>query len=437
MSPSLSIQQYEREHQALKEAIEQRTGKSTEQLYEEREKRVRDTIELKVPDRVSFMARVNTSLYAGVPNSAAYYDPITYKRAIRKITVDFEPDMCDAGLPTSGAALEALDVKNRAWPGGPLPPDYEYQFIESEFMQEDEYDLFLNDPSDYMIRHILPRMYGAMAPLSMLPPIGNLYRGFEGITPMFASPEFIKLAESLAKAGRELSEFRKIIGDAYEELAVLGFPAFAPVGNAGVGFAPFDVVSSFLRGMKGSMLDMYRRPEKLLQLCEMIVERCIAEAKPADPKKRGNPKQVGLPLWRGDKTFMSEKQFDTFYWPGLKKVLQADIDLGFVPIPFFEAEYGNRLERLLELPKGKMVASIEYVDAVRAKDILKGHTCLYVRTPHPWKLCSFREIEALVKDLIDKCGKGGGLIIHLRVPNKGTTEEYQKLMDNLREYGRY
>ena len=134
---------------------------------------------------------------------------------------------------------------------------------------------------------------------------------------------------------------------------------------------------------------------------------------------------------------MSEKQFDTFYWPGLKKVLQADIDLGFVPVPFFEAEYGNRLERLLEFPKGKMMASIEYVDAVRAKDILKGHTCLYVRTPHTWKLCSFREIEALVKDLIDKCGKGGGLIILLRVPNKGTTEEYQKLMDNLREYGRY
>ena len=115
MSASLSVEQYQQEQQELKEIIEKRTGKSTEQLYEEREKRVRDTIELRVPDRVSFMARVNTGLYAGIPNSAAYYDPIGYKRAIRKITVDFEPDMCEAGLPTSGAALEALDVKNRVW----------------------------------------------------------------------------------------------------------------------------------------------------------------------------------------------------------------------------------------------------------------------------------------------------------------------------------
>ena len=76
-------------------------------------------------------------------------------------------------------------------------------------------------------------MYGAMAPLAKLPPLGNLYRGFEFITPFFNSPEFIKLAKSLARAGRELARFRETIGDAYEELAELGFPAFAPVSTAG------------------------------------------------------------------------------------------------------------------------------------------------------------------------------------------------------------
>ena len=87
----------------------------------------------------------------------------------------------------------------------------------------------------------------------------------------------------------------------------------------------------------------------------------------------------------------------------MKKALQATIDLGYVPVPFFEAEFGNRLERLLELPKGKVIASIEYVDAVKAKEILKGHTCLFVRIPLSSKLWSLREVEQFTKELIDKC----------------------------------
>jgi hypothetical protein len=276
-----------------------------------------------------------------------------------------------------------------------------------------------------------------MAPLTKLPPIGNLFQGFEGITPMLASPEFVKMAKLIAKAGRATAKFRKTIGDNAEELAQLGFPALSHLGAGGIGGAPFDTVSSALRGMQGSMIDMFRRPEKLLAACDMILERRIANALPADPKKRGNPKRTGMPLWRGDKSFMSQAQFEKFYWPGLKKAMQATIDLGYVAFPYFEAEYGDRLERLLELPKGKVIASIESVDAVRAKQILKGHTCLYVRTPLAARVWSFQELEAFTKDLIDKCGKGGGLMLHIRPPNKGTKEEHQKLMNSIREYGRY
>jgi hypothetical protein len=257
------------------------------------------------------------------------------------------------------------------------------------------------------------------------------------LTPLFASPEFVKVAKALYKAGQEITKFRETIGDSYEELAQLGFPAFADVRVGGVGGAPFDTVSSFLRGMKGSMLDMYQRPEKLLKACDMILEKRIAHGIPADPNKRGNPKRAGIPLWRGDKSFMSEKMFDKFYWPGLKKALQAHIDLGYVPVPFFEAEFGNRLERLLELPKGKVIASIEYVDAFKAKDILKDHTCLFVRIPLASKVWSLQQVEECTKDLIDKCRKGGGLIVEVRMPDKGTKEDYQKLMESLREYARY
>jgi hypothetical protein len=437
MAKSAQEQQYEKENQKLKAEIEKKTGKTTEQLYEEREKRVRDTIAVKEPDRVPLVINVNISLYTGISNSAAYYDPTGWKQAMRKITVDLEPDMCNAGLPTSGTAMEILDVKNRLWPGGPLPSDYEYQFVEGEYMKEDEYDRFLADPSDFMIRYFLPRMYGATAPLKRLPPLSTLYQGFEGLTPLFATPGFMRMARSLYRAGREMAKFRETIGDSYEELALLGFPAFAPVTTGGVGGAPFDTVSSFLRGMKGSMLDMYRRPEKLLQLCDVILERRIARSKRADTKKKHKPNRVGVPLWRGDKAFMSQKQFEKFYWPGLKKALLANIKLGYVPIPFFEAEFGDRLECLLELPKGKIVASVEYMDALRAKEILRGHTCIMVRPPLSSKVWSLREVEKYTRELIDRCGKRGGLQLNLRLPDKGNKEDFQAMLESIREYSRY
>ena len=437
MKSRTEIKKYREENLLLKNQIEERTGKTVEQLYAERAKRVRDAIELKEPDRVPFSFFVEPRIYCGTPNSAAYYDPITFKRTMRKIAVDLEPDMCECGLPSSGAAMTELDVKNRIWPGGPKPPDFEYQFIEGEYMKEDEYDMFLNDPSGFMLRRYLPRIYGALEPLSQLPPLDSMFMGLEFLTPLFATPEFLKMARRLAKAGKHVEEFLKTIGDTYEELAQLGFPPFARFLPGGVGGAPFDTVSSFLRGMRGSMIDMYRRPDKLLAACDAILERRIAHAIPADTADRDYPQRVGMPLWRGDPVFMSEAQFKKFYWPGLKKSLQAHVDLGYVPVPFFEAPFGDRLECLQELPKGKILPAIEAADAVRAKEILGDHTCLLVHCPNTFKLWSLNQVESFVKDLIDKCGRKGGLIIAIRMPDKAQAEEVQAMMKSLHDYGRY
>ena len=437
MPISKDAQLYLEEQKRIKAEIERKHKKTTEQLYAEREKRARDATELRVPDRIPLSVNADPAKYTGIKRSAAYYDPIGWKRATRQITVEFEPDMCNAGLPTSGAALEILGVTNRLWPGGPLPPDYEYQIEEKEFMKEEEYDLFLSDPSDFMIRYYFPRMYTAMSPLSKLPPLGVMMSGFEGLATMLATSEFKQVAKAILKAGREMRKFRKTIGDAYGELGELGFPPFSQLGVGGVGGAPFDTVSSYLRGMKGSMLDMYRNPDKLIKAMDMILDRRIAHAIPATPEQRKNPKRVGMPLWRGDKVFMSDKQFEKFYWPGLKRALQAVIDLGYVPIPFFEAEFGDRLEHLLELPKGKIIASVEDVDTKRAREILKGHTCVLARGPFSLKLASPNQVVEFYKDEFDKYGKGGGIIFNIRLPDEGGIKEIKGMLASIREYCRY
>jgi len=436
MTTSTDKENFAAELVKIKAEIEARTGRSTEDLYNEREQRARDVIEMREPDRVPFSVNVNLHSYLGIHNSAAYYEPHAYKRAMMQVTLDLEPDMCNAGLPMSGNALEALGVTNRLWPGGPLPPDYEYQFVEREYMKADEYDMFLTDPTDFLIRRFLPRMYKVYAPLEKLPPLSMLFQGFEGLSTLFASDEYRQMAKTVAEAGESMQEFREISGDAYGEMADLGYPPFAPFGS-GIGGAPYDALSSFLRGMQGAMGDMFRRPDKLLAACDLINKRRIAAGHRADPDKRPKAKKSGMPLWRGDKSFMSQAQFEKFYWPGLREAMQANIDLGWVPVPFFEAEFGERLGKLLELQRGKTVASIEYMDVAKAKELLAGHTCLLVRGPLSSRVWSLRQVEAYYKELFDRAGKGGGVMFNIRFPDKTKKEDAQALLAELREYCRY
>jgi uroporphyrinogen-III decarboxylase len=193
-------------------------------------------------------------------------------------------------------------------------------------------------------------------------------------------------------------------------MAKIGFPPHAHMG--GVGGAPFDTISDFYRGMRGAMTDMYRCPDKLLAACDKILEGRIKRATPADPKKRGNPKRLFLALHRGAEGFMSKKQFEKFYWPGLKKAMLASIELGYVPIPFCEGRFGDRLEYFLELPKGKVVAHFEQTDMFKAKEILKDHMCIMGNVPSSLlQVGSTGEVEEYCRKLIEVCGKGGGFIL--------------------------
>lgn len=423
------------ELQTLIEEVKKKTGKTPAERYQEKETRIRQAINLEKPDRVPIITMTDPSDYTDVPRSAAYYDPISYKKALRNLTVAFDTDTGMSGLPSSGYALELMDVKTRLWPGGNLPSNYEYQFIEGEYMKADEYDIFFADPTDFMMRYYLPRVYGVMAPLKKLPYLGYSFNYLEGITTMFDSPDFEEMARKLVKAGREIKKFRELMGNTTEEMEQLGYPAFSHFGPAGG--APYDTVSSFLRGMQGAMTDMFRQPEKLLKLCDMVQEKRLAEAQPADADGKGIQKRLGMPLWRGDKSFMSQKHFEKFYWPGLKKQLATLVNLGYVPIPVFEDEFGDRLECLKELPKGKIVALVDYTDVFKVSKMLKGHQCVMGGGPLSHKLMSIKDVEDYNKRLIDECAVDGGFIMMLRLPVGPPIEELQSMIERLKEYAKY
>ncbi len=399
--------------QELRATIEKKTGKTPEQLYEEREKRVREAIQLKQPDRVPVSLRMTyfPAKYAGIPKAASYYNAVTWRNAIIKATLEYEPDLYqNASSAIAGSALELLNPTQTKWPGGTLDPNLSHQAIDVECMQQDEYDLFLDDPTGYTIRYLLPRAFNTLEPLTQTPEIGYRFNNFPAFTPVFTQPEFLKMARAILKAGQEQDKWQKLMGNLQEDLAKLGFPAHATMGGAGG--APFDVISDFYRGMKGAMLDMYRCPDKLLAACDKILRSHISKAVPADPKKRGNPKRLFLALHRGAEGFMSKKQFEKFYWPGLKKAMETSINLGYVPMAFCEGKYGDRIEYFLELPKGKAVVHFDQTDMFKAKDVLKDHLCIMGNVPSSiLQVGSIQDVEEYCKKLIQYCGKDGGFIL--------------------------
>jgi len=101
------------------------------------------------------------------------------------------------------------------------------------------------------------------------------------------------------------------------------------------------------------------------------------------------------------------------------------------------ARFGDRLECLLELPKGKVLALVDHSDVVRAKEILGGHTCIIGTAPHSLKFAPLQEVEAYYTDLIKVCRKGGGFMLNISFPDKATTETFKAMLDSVRECGTY
>src|SRR4030067_1930773 len=96
-------------------------GKTPEELYEEREKRINDAIQLKVPDRVPFWFQDLSffpAKYAGVTSQELIYNDEQLVKAYKKTIIDFEPDMYfnpAAAIHPPGDTLERLDARQVKW----------------------------------------------------------------------------------------------------------------------------------------------------------------------------------------------------------------------------------------------------------------------------------------------------------------------------------
>ncbi|MFX1450610.1 MAG: uroporphyrinogen decarboxylase family protein [Promethearchaeota archaeon] len=423
--------------------------KSPRKLLKERKKRLFDAIAIKEPDRVpiSPMSTFFPMLYKGMTQKEALYDIERSSQAIIATALEFQWDTAPSVIVMYPVkAFDILDSKLWKWPGAKnpeqrVPDNAPYQFCEGEYMKADEYDAYFEDPTSFIIRKIIPRHYGTLSGFKRFPSRNAMLNGYMamlGAPLTFNSPEFKASSQALKDALKEIQIWFQKGVESMLKLQRLGFP---PV-FAGIAQAPFDVVSEFMRGMRGSMLDMYRKPDELLKLTNSITKPMIEGA--LQLAVLPDAPIVFIPLHRGADGFMSDKQYAKFYWPSLKELMEGLIKAGKTPMPFFEGKYNSRLNYIEEFGKeypGKIIAWFDQTDIFKAKELFGDKICIRGNIPGSLMVTgTTHQVEEYVKKCIEIVGENGGYILDggvSGIPDESKPENVKAMTDACLKYGIY
>lgn len=411
------------------------------QKYAVRAKRYADAIQLREPDRVpttAFTGDLQQHL-TGTTLAEYFYD---YPKAAAA-TIEFfqrfpELEYFPASNFEPGPVYDKLGYTLYRWPGGKLAADQGFQFIEGEYMSADEYDALIKNPDGWLLRTYWPRVMPGVAGLANIPVLlGTTELPF---VPFFfaglAAPPVTAALETILEASRMTLEYMGAMGQA------IGFAVFGqgmPMTLGGFSKAPFDFLGDTLRGTRQVMMDLFRRPQQVLAACEALTPLAIKMA--VDAAAGAGVPFAFIPLHKGADGFMSDADFEKFYWPSLEATIRGIVAEGVVPAMFVEGGYNSRLARIAEanLPKGATAWTFDQTVMADAKKFFGSWACIGGNVPGSlFQTGTPESMRAYVRELMDTCKPGGGFFMAPGVVLDHAKEEnFRAFLEAGIEYGVY
>lgn len=406
--------------------------KSAQEQMQERLARVKAAINLQEPDRVPLSGVGGDVIpaYAGITQHEFCYDYDKTREALVKFGKDFPCDWSFAagftgvGVPPlnyafaehpdlamafgmHGTIHDILGDKCTRYPGREIAVNCSPQFVGGAFMEVEEYDQLIEDPIGFTADTILPRVC----------------RNLD--TPRKAMATWVRMGMEAVKGFAYLQAVS-------EDMAKVGLPT-VPIT---MGMAPLDLIADGYRNFTNVMLDIRRHPEKVKKACEAMLEPILTVGLSLKPL---GVDLAFIPLHLNE--YLSPEIYKEFYWPYLKEVILGFAAEGIKSMVFFEGKHEPHLETILDLPRGWGIAYFEKTDVIKAKEILKDHTCIMggvpislIVTGNPAK------IDAYVKELLEKMKPGGGFIVSTSVgiaPRETPVENIHALINAVEKYGKY
>lgn len=420
--------------------------KTTQQLYDEREKRFHDAVALKEPDRVPILTPgTNTydTIDAGYTMAEVLYDYGKAKDAIRKFLTRYEPDsgyVVGTGLEGTGPMLEKAKCKTVSWagmPGSSIDENSVHQFMEFEVVKTDELRELSKNLGEFSATKFLPRVFGLMEPMQHFNFTSTMQYTLTtaGIMPLsaaFSKPDVQNMIKELIELEGMFSKYFGEVGAFAGEVEGMGFPLMAGAPT----FGAFDFYSDYLRGTMLASTDIYDDEDYVKAFLRDFSDLQIAEIKKNPPA----PGRIAfMPMHKGMDGFLSDEHYSRFYWPYQMRLINAWIEAGAIPYVYTEGKYDSRIKHLKELPKGKTIVHFEDVDIVNAKKELKDVAC--ISGVFPAQLLTYGTKQQVIdeaKRLMDICAPGGGYIFDFDggIYNH-KRENMEELFDTIKTYGKY
>ncbi|MDE2013198.1 MAG: hypothetical protein KGJ75_09755 [Alphaproteobacteria bacterium] len=425
------------------QSIETRTFESPSiaELYRQRTRRFADVVQLRQPDRVpSLMLSAGiVPRFAGISFADTYYDSEKTSASTLKFMDDFQPEYTLFNSSSTGKAYDLLGYNAYKWPGGNLPDNVPFQYVEGEYMPAEDYDALINNPEGYMLRTYLPRVCSNLQGLRLVP---SLFSTVEmlGVGMWLGGLSAPPLMDSLSRLAQAIDHVAKSAAAAMRTATTIVSRYGCPSLVGGVAKAPFDLVADTLRGTRGALMDIYRRPDKLLAAAEALVPAAIHAG--VGTARPGPPPFVFMPLHKGASAFMSFKHFQKFYWPTFKRQLEGIIAAGMVPFCFVEGSFDEaRLELIAGsgLPAGRTVWLFDRSDMRVVKKHFSGFACFGGNVPNSlFSAGTVAEMENYCKRLIDEMAPGGGFFISPGATvDEGNPDIVRAFMTCTEKYGVY
>jgi uroporphyrinogen-III decarboxylase len=391
-------------------------------LYQQRLDRYYTAMRNGKPDRVPirpFAAEV-TAIYAGMTCQDVTQDYHLAFEALLKCCRDFD---WDATVPNMvyvwSGVVQASATKYYALPGVQIPPTTAFQYLEppedAAYMRDDEYDTFIADPTGFLANRWLPRVtYTVKGPGES----NTFDNNMTLLTGMAAMKNYFNAY------GPHCERMRTEVQ--------------TPGAICGILKAPFDILADKLRGYKALCMDMFTRPEKVAAACEALAPHLLYMAKRTSDPSKTLP--VGLWLHRGCVPFVSPPQFERFFWPTLKYIIEELWKDGIQTLLYAEGNWNPNLKHIKQLPEKSIIYHVDRGDIFEVHREVGEKFCISGGIPND--LLAFgtpAEVRDYVRKIIEGIAKDGGYICDASAIMQDDTkiENLRAMGESAREFGEY
>lgn len=350
---------------------------------------------------------------------------------------EYQPDLAygpEAMFP--GPAMEALDCQFVRWPGKHFDnPDLGFQVLDDEYMAQEEYLEYAEDPTGFIMKKILPRHWGKLKGLEMLDFSQAIWHGAMYSCLPAAAPQVQEAFNAIVDCANRFGPLVAADGAFYQTMMEKGFPSGADLVTS----APFDIFNDTLRGFLNVSMDMYECPDELLQAVNAATKIQVRYLK--NTIKSRPIGIIGFMLHNGYDMFMSREQFQTFYWPGLKACIDVCIENNVIPWIYVEDSYMSKLDIIeRDVPAHKCIMTFTGTnDMAKVKERFAGKYCLKGGVEGTLLQYGTKEdVVKAVKNAIDIYAPGGGFILDCDVTvDVAKPENLKAFYDTARSYMKY